>query len=170
MNVVGVIVPIVLIPLMYSVVLYHIQTHTVACRRLLITCSAIVVASWLAYLPSSLTSIFHISLSYEVSMVLTVTMYYSNSVINPIIYFVLNPKTMRVIKHLWNPDLRLSETSGWEMTTRHPRVSSICPSMPSPRISRVTDAKIASCRPDDVPSQSKFLAVSNGYEVHNNET
>ena len=69
-------------------------------------------------------------------MVLTVTMYYSNSVINPIIYFCLNPKTKRVIKTMMDREL------SWERSTKV--FSSLSSRLPSPLPSPEQDVNIVS--------------------------
>ena len=96
-QILAIILPLVIIPCMYTIMLGTICHHKVKCKRFFITSTAIVVTGLIAYLPSALASMFDIPMSYEFSQVATVTLYYSNSIINPIIYFCFHPRTKDAI-------------------------------------------------------------------------
>ena len=96
-QIIAIIVPLVVIPCMYITMLATICHHKVKCRRFFITSTAIVGTGLIAYLPSALASMFNIPMSYEFSQVATVTIYYSNSIINPLIYFCSHPKAKDAI-------------------------------------------------------------------------
>ena len=96
-QIVVIILPLITIPAMYGIMTCVIVRNKLRCKRFFITSSAIILTSILAYLPSALTSMFEIPMSYEFAQISTVTLYYSNSIINPIIYFALHPKTKSVM-------------------------------------------------------------------------
>ena len=96
-QIVAVITPLVIIPCLYTAMLVTICHHKLKCRRFFVTATAIVITGLMAYLPSALTSMFDIPMSYEFSQVATVTIYYSNSIINPLIYFCFHPKAKAAV-------------------------------------------------------------------------
>ena len=96
-QILAIILPLVIIPCMYTIMLGTICHHKVKCKRFFLTSTAIVVTGLIAYLPSALASMFDIPMSYEFSQVATVTLYYSSSTVNPLIYFFFHPKTKDAI-------------------------------------------------------------------------
>ena len=83
--------PFSLIVLMYCVMLTMIAKHERRCGRFLLTATCIIVTSLLAYAPTVIANTWDVNMSYEVSQILTVTCYYVNGVLNPVIYLGLHP-------------------------------------------------------------------------------
>ena len=94
-------VPIVLLALMYGMMLFIIIKTKQRCGRFLITATGIIMTSILSYSPSIIADIFSIPLSYEVSQILTVTVFYLNGVFNPLIYVLAHPMMQKHIKAWW---------------------------------------------------------------------
>ena len=90
--------PLLLIILMYIMMLYVVIRKTDRGGRFLFTAIGIVTSSMLAYGPAVITTTWNISPSYEVSQTLTVTVYYINGVINPLIYVATHPLTWKYVK------------------------------------------------------------------------
>ena len=116
-QVIAILIPLAIIPLLYTYMLFVICRNKIKCRRFFATCSAIVVSGMCAYLPSALTSIFDISMSYEFAQILTVTIYYSTSIVNPIIYFCLHPRAKYAIKCRINQDFAAKTISHGQMSS-----------------------------------------------------
>ena len=91
-------VPFFLILVMYGTILFVIVSTGRPSGRFLITASGIIITSLLAYSPTVITSIWHIPHSYEVSQILTVTVYYTTGVINPLIYVAFHPTTRKYVE------------------------------------------------------------------------
>ena len=93
-------VPFFLIILMYGIMLCFIIRNRLKCGRFLVTATGIILTSLLSYSPSLIANIWNISLSYETSQILTVTLYYINGIVNPLIYVVVHPATKSYVKNL----------------------------------------------------------------------
>ena len=68
--------------------------------RFLFTATLIIMTSMIAYLPSVIIATWDISFSYEMSQVLTVTVYYINGIVNPLIYVATHPAAKKYAK-MW---------------------------------------------------------------------
>ncbi|KAL5271534.1 hypothetical protein ACHWQZ_G001975 [Mnemiopsis leidyi] len=93
-------VPFFLIILMYGVMLWFIVRNKLKCGRFLITASGIILTSLLSYSPSLIANIWNISLGYEISQILTVTLYYINGIVNPMIYVAIHPAAQSYVMRL----------------------------------------------------------------------
>ena len=95
-------VPFLLVLLMYGIMLFIIIRTRRRCGRFLVTATGIIMTSLLAYSPSVIATTWNISLSYEVSQILTVTVFYTNGVVNPLIYvYIAHPATRNYVKGWW---------------------------------------------------------------------
>ena len=89
--------PLLLIILMYTMMLLVVIRRTDRGSRFLLTATGITITSVLAYCPTAITDTWDISLSYEVSQILTVTVYYINGTVNPLIYVATHPAAKKFI-------------------------------------------------------------------------
>ena len=87
-----IIAPFLVVIFLYVIMLFVVIRRTDLGGRFLLTASMIITTNLLAYLPSVIIATWNISFTYEVSQVLTVTLAYINTVINPVIYFATHPK------------------------------------------------------------------------------
>ena len=62
--------------------------------------SGIILSSLISYLPSIIVNTWNVEMSYEVAQILTITLYYINGIVNPLIYFVAHPATRRQVRNL----------------------------------------------------------------------
>ncbi|KAL5263949.1 hypothetical protein ACHWQZ_G005140 [Mnemiopsis leidyi] len=93
-------IPFLLILLMYSFMLCVVVSKRRQCGRFLITASGIILTSLVAYSPTVIADTWDISLRYEVSQILTVTVFYTGGVVNPLIYVLSHPVTQRYVNNL----------------------------------------------------------------------
>ena len=91
-------VPFAAVVVMYVIMLVVVFRKTDLGGRFLLTATLIVTTNLLAYMPSVIIAAWDTSFSYEVSQVLTVTLAYINTVINPVIYFATHPKVQEFVK------------------------------------------------------------------------
>ena len=96
-----IVVPFFLILALYFVMLIIIVKSRIRCGRFLVTSLAIVITSLLTHSPSVITFIWDIPLSYEASQILTVYVYYTNGIINPLIYVATHPVARRYFTRRW---------------------------------------------------------------------
>ena len=59
-------------------------------KRLFVITSAIILTGFITIIPDHLLTTFKIQLDYKIAQVFTVTLYYTNSICNPMIYFCSN--------------------------------------------------------------------------------
>ena len=117
-------IPLILIIILYISMFTVIIRNKSKCGRFLITATGIIMTSILAFSPSVITNLWNVPLSYEVSQILTVTVYYLGGIVNPIIYFVAHPVTRRWVKTKWvekigsSVDLRPSLITSAQCGTR----------------------------------------------------
>lgn len=78
---------------MYTVMLAIIIKSSRQFGRFLAISSGIIVSSLISYAPTVISLAWNVPMSYEVSQILTVTLFYINGIINPLVYFVAHPKT-----------------------------------------------------------------------------
>ncbi|KAL5267533.1 hypothetical protein ACHWQZ_G004536 [Mnemiopsis leidyi] len=84
--------PFLLIAGMYLIMIVIIIRNKIKATKLILTTSVIVATSLLTSQPFLLMSSFNITMSYEVSQILTVTCYYLNGIFNPLIYLCCNAR------------------------------------------------------------------------------
>ena len=101
-------VPFLLILLMYGIMLFIIVRKRRRCGWFLLTSTGIIATSLLAYSPSVIANTWDVPLSYEVSQILTVTVYYINGIVNPIIYVLTHPVTRKYVMtaNIWGFGVR----------------------------------------------------------------
>ena len=93
-------IPFLLILLMYSFMLSVVVSKRRQCGRFLITASGIILTSLIAYSPTVIADTWDISMRYEVSQILTVTVFYTGGIVNPLIYVLSHPVTQRYVNNL----------------------------------------------------------------------
>ena len=86
-------IPFLLVLIMYTVMLAIIIKSSRHFGRFLAISSGIIVSSLISYAPTVIGLAWNVPMSYEVSQILTVTLFYINGIINPLVYFVAHPKT-----------------------------------------------------------------------------
>ena len=91
--------PFFLILLLYLTMLFIIITTRRPCRRFLITALCIILANLVTYSPSTISYIWDTHTSYEVTQILNVTIFYTNGVINPVVYLATHPATKRYLRN-----------------------------------------------------------------------
>ena len=94
-------VPFLLLILMYGIMLLIIIRKRQRCGRFLATAFGIIITSLLSYSPYVITYIWDIPLSYQASQILTITLYYTNGIVNPLIYVVGHPVILNQIRSWW---------------------------------------------------------------------
>ena len=87
------IIPFILIVLMYGSMLFAIAKTRRSCGRFLALSTAIVGTNLLCFTPAVTRNFGYLGMSYMASQVLFVTVFYLNGVFNPLIYFLIHPKT-----------------------------------------------------------------------------
>lgn len=101
-------VPFLLILVLYLVMLFFIIKNKMQCGRFLTTATGIIMTSLLSYSPTVIASTGAVPMSYEVSQLLTVTAYYINGIVNPLIYFVAHPITRNYVRKLRSDSVKQS--------------------------------------------------------------
>jgi hypothetical protein len=91
-------IPFLLVLFMYTVMLFVIIRSRQRCGRFLTITMGIIATGLLSYLLDVIANIWNIPLSYEVSQILTVTVCYTNGIVNPVIYFAAHPNTLRYVR------------------------------------------------------------------------
>ncbi|KAL5261037.1 hypothetical protein ACHWQZ_G006926 [Mnemiopsis leidyi] len=92
--------PVLLVIIMYSIMFIIIIRKRRRVGRFLIMASGIILSSLISYLPSIIVNTWNVEMSYEVAQILTITLYYINGIVNPLIYFVAHPATRRQVRNL----------------------------------------------------------------------
>ena len=101
------VVPFFAIVVMHIIMLIFIIKNKLKFNRFLITATAIIMTTLLAYFPTIIADIWDIPMSYEVSQVLTITLYYVNGIVNPVIHVLAHPATQESIRS-WRENIRMS--------------------------------------------------------------
>jgi hypothetical protein len=83
---------------MYIVIAISIYKNGLSVSRLLVTTSVVIFTNFLITIPQFFLFTLSHPMSYEVSQIFTVTLYHANCVVNPVIYFVANPRISHQIK------------------------------------------------------------------------
>ena len=88
-------VPFIIILLIYTILLVHIirQRSFSASLKMLQVSTAIILSSLLWYTPTLITIFFGLKLEYKAAQILTVTMFYTGSLVNPFLYFLTHPSS-----------------------------------------------------------------------------
>ena len=90
--------PFFVIVALHVIMLVFIIKNSLKSNRFLITATAIIMTSLLAYFPTIIADIWDIPMSHEVSQVLTITFFYVNGVVDPIIHVLAHPATQESIR------------------------------------------------------------------------
>ena len=84
--------PLVAMALMYLIIGISIVRNKISVGRLLITTTAILLTGVIVVLPTVLMVTAKLKFSYKAAKIFTVTLYHSNCIFNPIIYYCANPR------------------------------------------------------------------------------
>ena len=102
-------VPFLLVLLMYIIMLIIIIKKKRRFGQFLAISSGIIVSSLFSYAPTIIAIAWSVPMSYEVSQILTVTLYYVNGIINPMVYFVAHPRTQQYVGRKMGKDRKISK-------------------------------------------------------------
>lgn len=91
------VMPLLLICALYIFITIVMVKKKIKVTKVIISTSAIIASGMLVAIPEILMATFYLQMSYEVAQILTVTLYYTNSIFNPLIYFCLNPRVSEQI-------------------------------------------------------------------------
>ena len=92
-------VPLMIITFLYGIMVVFIIRNRIPVGQLLKTTTAILFTGIATIIPEVLISTFNLEMSYEVAQVLTITLYHTNCIYNPIIYFISNPRVTPQLKN-----------------------------------------------------------------------
>ena len=90
-----VVIPFAIVIILQAAIMVTIVKSKRTFGRFLVTSCGIIITNVIIFAPSVVTYIWDIQLSYKVSMILTVTLYYTNGIINPLIYVATHPVARR---------------------------------------------------------------------------
>ena len=90
-----VVIPFALVIILQAAIMATIVKGKRTFGRFLGTSCGIILSNIIIFAPSVVTYVCDIQLSYKVSMILTVTLYYTNGIINPLIYVATHPVARR---------------------------------------------------------------------------
>ena len=103
---------------LYGIMIIFIVRSGRPPSRFLAIASGIILTNLLAVSPSVVTIVWSIPLNYELSQILTVTLYYTNGIFNPLIYLGAHPEARRYFSNLCT---RHSTRTTKPLTTYRPR-------------------------------------------------
>ena len=127
------IVPFLLVLAMYSVMLVVIVRNNRPRGHFLIIAIGITATNLLSYFPSIIADFFKISMSYETGQILTVTFWYTNGIMNPLIYVASHPQTRKYVVDKWSrKSLRSIRNKQNEENKGQERIAETGFSIPSP--------------------------------------
>ena len=89
--------PLVVLSILYILIIVAIIKNKIKFTKVIITTTTIILTGMIVCIPEVLMATFYINMSYEVAQIFTVTLYYTNSVFNPVIYFCVNPRVSEQI-------------------------------------------------------------------------
>ena len=92
--------PFFLILALYAIMMILVLRNGRPPSRFLVTAFGIILTNLMTVAPSAITIIWSIPLNYELSQILTVTLYYTNGIFNSMIYLGTHPATRRYITTL----------------------------------------------------------------------
>lgn len=92
--------PVILMVLMYIFMLIVIIKKKRKVGWFLCTTSGIILSSLASYSPSIIANIWNVPISYEAVQILTITLWYTTGIVNPIIYFMAHPKTRQQMRNM----------------------------------------------------------------------
>lgn len=75
------------------------------CRHVLITATVIIFTGLISYVPATLANATSVEMGYPFAQVFTVTFYYLNVIVNPLVYFCLHPRAKAAFKN-WTAKVR----------------------------------------------------------------
>ena len=131
-----VIIPFLLVLTLYATIMVIIFKRKIRIGRFLITASGIIITGLVAYSPTVVTAMWHIPHSYEVSQILTVTVYYINGIVNPLIYLATHPKTREYVDSRLSRSRARRSTSASVVQPSVARSSVVQPSVVQPSVAR----------------------------------
>ena len=102
-----VLAPFFMVIVLYITMLVFIIRSRLKFNRFLITATAIIMTSLLAFFPTVIANIWDIPMSYEVSQILTITLFYINGIVNPVIHVLVHPATEKSIRS-WRDNIKNS--------------------------------------------------------------
>ena len=92
------IIPFVLILLMYGSMLFMIVKTKRSCGRFLFLSFGIIGSNLLCFTPGVFTDLGILRMGYEATLVIDITFWYVNGVINPLLYVAIHPRTAEFVK------------------------------------------------------------------------
>lgn len=90
-------IPFLLVLIMYIIMLTIIIKSKRKFGWFLVISSGIIVSSLLSYAPTVIAVAWSVPMTYEVSQILTVTIFYVNGIINPMVYFMAHPRSRQYV-------------------------------------------------------------------------
>ena len=106
------IIPFFSILFMYAIILSVIIKSRRSVGRFLLIVTLIAVTNLTAYTSSMVLDIWNVQMSYETAQILTVTFWYTNGIMNPLIYVATHPQTRKYVVDKWiRKSLRSTRTS-----------------------------------------------------------
>ena len=91
-------IPFLPITIMYIAIVSVITRNTNYSKHVLVNATVIIFTSLIAFLPATITNAFAIPMPFEFAQIGTVTFYYLNTVVNPLVYFCMHPRARTAIK------------------------------------------------------------------------
>ena len=109
-------IPFLLILKMYITMLFIVIRNRRRCGRFLVTATGIIMTGVLSYFPTMIADIWSVPMSYELSQILTITLFYTNGIVNPLIYFLSHPVARRYVfnRMRWMTDSLTSHFGAWQ--------------------------------------------------------
>lgn len=98
-------VPFIPIIIMYIAIISVITRTNNYCKQVLMNSTVIIFTSLIAFLPATITNAVELPMSFEFAQIATVTFYYLNVVVNPLVYFCMHPRARSAVKE-WLSHIR----------------------------------------------------------------
>lgn len=112
-------VPFGLVIIMYSAMIWRVRVEKLNSRRMLLVTFLVIFTGIVAWFPSIIANFGNINMNYEVSQILTVTLFYLNGVSDPIIYIFGFPSVKNYLRGITQRQTRRE--------TVHTHISSLVP-------------------------------------------
>ena len=93
-----IVLPFAVVAILYSIMLVHIIRSHFKRSKMLLTSTLIIVTGAITYFPTIISNLTDMPMSYEVSMIFTVTFYYLNPILNPMVYVGTHPQAKMLLK------------------------------------------------------------------------
>ena len=85
---------------MYSIMIWRVRVEKLNSRRMLLVTFLVIFTGMVAWFPSIIANFGNINMNYEISQIFTVTLFYLNSVSDPIIYILGYPSVKNYLRGL----------------------------------------------------------------------